>query len=63
MAYKIKDEYSSVKFVVDTVAEIKTLPTDIAMGSTAYVIEDGSHHILNGNKEWVEMLDDDGEGP
>lgn len=51
MAYSIKNEYSAAKFIVDTVAEINNLPIDVAMGSTAYIIENGSHYILNGNKE------------
>lgn len=47
--------YNLKEFVVDTEADIKLLPLDCAMGSTAFVINTGDVYMLNGKKEWVKI--------
>lgn len=44
--------YGLQEFTVDTEADVKMLPLDIPMGSTALCVETGAVYILNGNKEW-----------
>jgi hypothetical protein len=44
------------EFVVDTIADIATLPTstkEVSIGSAAICIEDGEVYLLNSNGEWV----------
>lgn len=40
------------EFVVDSVEELNQLPTNCEMGSTAYVIENSTNYIKNGNNQW-----------
>lgn len=47
--------YGIKEFVVDTVEDVKKLPTDIPMGSAALVIENSSVWILNSQKDWKEL--------
>lgn len=47
--------YNLKEFVVDAEADIKLLPLDCAMGSTAFVIDTGDVYMLNGKKEWVKI--------
>lgn len=42
-------------FICDSAAdleEMKKQAKDVPMGSTCYIIEDGSFYILNGKREW-----------
>lgn len=48
-------QYNVMEYVVDTANDIWDLPTDIAMGSSALVLENGSLYMLNSAKQWVEM--------
>lgn len=48
-------KYNVVEFVVDTPADIKDLPTTVAMGSSALVISTSEAYMLNGKKEWVKL--------
>lgn len=43
------------EFVVDTEGEVFHIPTDCAVGSTAFVISTSKAFMLNGEKEWVEI--------
>lgn len=49
ITYGLKD------FVVDTAEEIKNLPIDCPMGSTAFVIATKTKYMLNGSKEWTQI--------
>ena len=49
-------QYNIREYVVDTLDDIKSLPTHAAMGSTAIVISTSEVFMLNGEKEWVKML-------
>ena len=49
VAYGIKE------FMCDTVADIDDLPIDIAIGSTAFVIEGSKVYMLNNQRRWVEV--------
>lgn len=49
-------QYNIVEYVVDTEADLATLPTNVAMGSTALVIANTTVYMLNSKKEWVKML-------
>lgn len=46
--------YGTVTYVVDTLAELSSVPTDITPGSFCFVIEASTTYILNGQKEWIE---------
>lgn len=48
-------KYGVVSLAVDTPAEMATLPTDFAAGSTVIVISTSSVYMLNSGKEWVEI--------
>lgn len=47
--------YNLMEYVVDTEDDIKSLPKEVAMGSTAFVIDTGDVYMLNGKKEWVKI--------
>jgi hypothetical protein len=50
------DEIAYVKdFVADTTADIASLPTNCAPGSSCFVIENSSVWMLNGNNVWQEI--------
>lgn len=44
--------YGLQEFTVDTEADVKMLPLDVPMGSSALCVETGAVYILNGNREW-----------
>lgn len=48
-------KYNVVEFVVDMPADIKNLPTTVAMGSSALVLSNSEVYVLNGEKEWVKI--------
>ena len=50
-----KVTYGLKEYVVDTAAEVDLLPTNCAMGSSAFVIETGEVYILNSEKVWVKI--------
>lgn len=43
------------EFVADTVADITNLPTDVAVGSSCFVIDGGKLYMLNHSLEWKEV--------
>jgi hypothetical protein len=47
--------YNLMEYVVDTEDDIKSLPREVAMGSTAFIIKTGDVVMLNGKKEWVKI--------
>lgn len=47
--------YNLVEYVVDTEDDIKSLPKEVAMGSTVFIIDTGDVFMLNGKKEWVKI--------
>lgn len=47
--------YNLMEYVVDTEDDIKSLPKEVAMGSSAFVINTGEVYMLNGKKEWVKI--------
>lgn len=50
------DEIAYVKdFVADTIADIASLPTNCAPGSSCFVIENSSVWMLNGSNVWQEI--------
>lgn len=48
-----KDAYGVTELIVDSNADVATLSTDYAPGSTCFVVEDSSLYMLNGNKAWI----------
>lgn len=48
-------QYNIVELVIDTAADILTLPTNVAPGSTCFVIEDSTAYMLNNQHEWKEL--------
>lgn len=47
--------YGLKEYVVDSEDDVKLLPLDGVMGSSAFVIETGEVYMLNGKKEWVKI--------
>lgn len=47
--------YGVKKYIVDTEAEISTLPITDAMGSRAFTIDTSSTYMLNSLKKWVKI--------
>ena len=47
--------YDLNEYVVDSEDDVKLLPREVAMGSTAFVINTGDVYMLNGKKEWVKI--------
>lgn len=43
------------KFIVDYNEDIKDLPTDVEVGSEAFVIESSSNYMLNHQGEWKKI--------
>lgn len=39
----------------DTIADIKTIPTNYAPGSQLFCIEDGNRYVLNTSKVWSKV--------
>ena len=65
--YKQNDNLSAYvsKFVCDTEADIKTLPTEknkVYPGSTAVVASSGNLYILNASRKWVLFKSNSGGG-
>lgn len=54
--------HNTKKFIVDFASDVATLPTDCAPGSTAFVIENSSHYMLNNYKQWVKVILNTGGG-
>lgn len=50
-----------MEVVVDTRAEIDTLPTDWAAGSSCLVIEDSSVFMLGNDGHWHELMEEEDE--
>lgn len=50
-----RTQYNVVELVVDTIADIANLSTDYAPGSTAFVVENSSVYMLDGNKIWKKI--------
>ena len=50
-----KNAYNLKDYVVDTAAEVNLLPTNCAMGSSAFVIETGDLYMLNSSGKWVKI--------
>ena len=52
--------YGICDFVVDEDEGIKTLPTNIPMGSMALSINSGNVFILNSQREWINSTNNGG---
>lgn len=47
--------YGVKEFVLDSEADIASLPKDVVPGSTAIIISTSSVYMMNSKKEWVEI--------
>lgn len=47
--------YGIKKYIVDTEAEVSSLPVEIKPGSSCKVLETSNIYVLNHNKEWVNV--------
>lgn len=47
-----KVAYGIQNFVLDYESDVAKLPTNKAVGSSAYVLESGNTYYINSNKEW-----------
>lgn len=50
-----KTTYGLVELVIDKLADLTTLPTDAAPGSTCFVLENSSAYMLNNEHVWEEI--------
>lgn len=48
--------YNVKEYTVDTESDIADLPTDIAPGSTAFVISTSATYMLNSNGSWNQVV-------
>ena len=60
MAYKLTStngdiQYNINEYVIDTEADLESLPKNCAMGSSALCLENGSVYIKDGKGKWVEI--------
>ena len=51
-----KIAYGTINYIVDTIADIEKLPTNIAVGSEAFVTANSTKYILNNQKQWVKVI-------
>ena len=49
------EKYGICHFVVDTPADMATMPTDVEMGSTCFVIQTSENYMLNSQKIWIKV--------
>ena len=54
--------YGVTRFLIDTEAEVKDLPTYHTPGSSAFVIENSTRYILNNNHEWIKVVSSNSGG-
>lgn len=54
--------YGVIKFVVDTEAEVATLPTTVKTGSMCFVIETSHIYMINSEGEWIKVAIGGGGG-
>ena len=54
--------YGIKEFILDSVDDIKNLPTNIRVGSTALIIPTAEIYMLNNSKIWVEIGTESGSG-
>ena len=47
--------YGIKSFVLDTTEDVNSLPTNVEMGSSAYVIATGDKYLLNSEKQWIKQ--------
>lgn len=47
--------YGHKEFIVDFTSDVSSLPTDCAVGSTAFVIETSQYYMLNNQKMWIKV--------
>lgn len=48
-------QYNVVNIVVDTETDILSLPTNVAPGSTCFVIDTSTAFMLNNQHQWKEL--------
>lgn len=54
--------YGRKLFYLDFDSDVASLPTNCAVGSTAYVIQNSTCYIMNSNKEWIKQTCNIGGG-
>ena len=54
--------YGVVKLVLDTEADLATLPTHYTPGSRAIVLENAKIYMLSNEKKWTYVKTSDGSG-
>lgn len=51
-----KTQYNQDEWVIDTVADLETIPKERSnMGSTVFCIETSDVYILNSQRKWVKI--------
>ena len=68
MAFRIssqsgKKTYNLKELVVDTFSDIATINVNnLAIGSTAFVIDTSEYYMLNSKREWIKIVRGGGSG-
>lgn len=50
-----KPVYGLYEYVCDYAEDYKTLPTNCAVGSRAFIIENSKVYMMNSSRKWVEI--------
>mgnify|MGYP003294720337 CR=1 FL=1 len=51
-----KIAYGVKRYIADFISDIAQLPSNDTPGSEAFVIEDSSTYVLNGQKQWIRSI-------
>ena len=54
--------YGVKEYIIDSMDDVKDLPTNVRPGSIAMLVPSGVKYILNGKKEWVLLMQSSGGG-
>lgn len=54
--------YGVKEYIIDSIDDVKDLPTNVRPGSIAMLVPSGLKYILNGKKEWVLLMQSSGGG-
>ena len=56
------EKYGICHFVIDTPADLPSVPTEGEMGSTCFIISTSEKYMLNSQKEWIKIALNGGSG-
>lgn len=51
-------KYGIMRYVIDTPNQLSSLPTNVEIGSTCFVISTSNNYMLNSNHQWIKVYFD-----